>query len=136
MRYTFDIAKCDKIFDYLLQEKQIKLPSNHVISSPEQLKKHTYCKWHDSYSHATNDCNVFHRQVQSAINEGRLKFAESPQMNIDKDLFSANMNTVRPSQAESTKGKEVVIGEDRQPRMIRSKNPKIGRWKKNERSKS
>jgi hypothetical protein len=35
MRYTFDVAKCDKIFDYLLQEKQIKLPSGHVISSPE-----------------------------------------------------------------------------------------------------
>jgi hypothetical protein len=31
MRYTFDVAKCDRIFDYLLQEKQIKLPSNHVI---------------------------------------------------------------------------------------------------------
>jgi hypothetical protein len=25
MRYTFDVAKCDRIFDYLLQEKQIKL---------------------------------------------------------------------------------------------------------------
>jgi hypothetical protein len=35
MCYTFDVAKCDKIFDYLLQEKQIKLPSNHVIPSPE-----------------------------------------------------------------------------------------------------
>jgi hypothetical protein len=44
MRYTFDVAKCDRIFDYLLQEKQIKLPSNHVIPSLEQLKKHAYCK--------------------------------------------------------------------------------------------
>jgi hypothetical protein len=33
--YTFDIAKCDSIFDYLLQKKQIKLPSGHVIPSPE-----------------------------------------------------------------------------------------------------
>jgi hypothetical protein len=31
IRYTFDVAKCDIIFDYLLQEKQIKLPSGHVI---------------------------------------------------------------------------------------------------------
>jgi hypothetical protein len=31
MRYTFDVAKCDMIFDYLMQEKQIKLPSRHVI---------------------------------------------------------------------------------------------------------
>jgi hypothetical protein len=56
-------------------------------------------------------------------------------MKLDKDLFPANMNTieldgkrvmVRPSQAKSTKGKEVVIGEERQPRMIRPKNPEIG----------
>jgi hypothetical protein len=35
---TFNVAKCDRIFDYLLQEKQIKLPSNHVIPPLEQLK--------------------------------------------------------------------------------------------------
>jgi hypothetical protein len=57
--YTFNVAKCDRIFDYLVQEKQIKLPSNHVISLEEQLKKHVHCKWYNSYSHATNDCNVF-----------------------------------------------------------------------------
>jgi hypothetical protein len=38
IRFTFDITKCDRIFDYLLREKQIKLPSNHVIPSSEQLK--------------------------------------------------------------------------------------------------
>jgi hypothetical protein len=63
-------------------------------------------------------------------------------MKLDKDSFSANMNTVEldgkkvlvwPSQAES---KDVVIGEERQPRMMRVKNLEIGRWKKNERSKS
>jgi hypothetical protein len=133
--FTFNITKCVRIFNYLLQEKQIKLPSNHIIPSSEQLKKHAYCKWHNSYSHATNDCNVFRRQVQSAINEGRLKFAESPQMKLDKDPFLANLNMVEldgkkvlvwPSQAESTKGKEVVIGEERQSRMIRPKNRKIG----------
>jgi hypothetical protein len=70
MCYTFDVTKCDRIFDYLLQEKQIKLPSDHVIPSSEQLKKHAYCEWHNSYSHGTNDCNIFHRQTQSAINEG------------------------------------------------------------------
>jgi hypothetical protein len=118
MCYTFDVVKCDRIFDYLLQEKQIKLPSDHVIPLSEQLKKHTYCKWHNSYSHATNDCNVFCRHVQLVINEGRLKFAENPQMKLDKDPFPTNMNMVelegkkvliRPSQAESTKGKDVIV---------------------------
>jgi hypothetical protein len=31
MHYTFDVSKCDRIFDYLLQEKQIKLSCGHVI---------------------------------------------------------------------------------------------------------
>ncbi len=62
-------------------------------------------------------------------------FTESPPIKLDKDLFPANMNMVelegkkvllQPSQAELTKGKKVVIGEERQPRMIRPKNPKIG----------
>jgi hypothetical protein len=65
-------------------------------------------------------------------------------MKLDKDPFSANMNMVKldgtkvlaqPSQAESTKGKEVVIGEERQSRMIGPKNLEIGQWKKNKRSK-
>jgi hypothetical protein len=137
MRYTFNVAKCDRIFDYLLQEKQIKLPSGHVIPLLEQLKKHAYCKWHNSYSHATNDYNIFRRQVQSAINEGQLKFTESQQMKLDKDSFPVNMNMVglegkkvlvRPSQAETTKEKEVVLGEERPPRMIKPKSLKDGQW--------
>jgi hypothetical protein len=33
---------------------------------------------------------------------------------------------VRPSQADTTKGKEVIIGEERPPRMIKLKSPKDG----------
>jgi hypothetical protein len=56
-------------------------------------------------------------------------------MKLNKDLFPANMNTVEldgknvllgSSQAELTKGKDVIIGEERHPRMIRPKNPEIG----------
>jgi hypothetical protein len=73
----------------------------------------------------------------------QLKFAESPQMKLDKDPFPTIMKTVeldgkkvlvRPSQAESTKGKDAFIGEERQPMMIRPTNPEISQWKKNERS--
>jgi GH43 family beta-xylosidase len=137
MRYTFGVAKCYRIFEYLLQEKQIKLSSGHVIPSSKQLKKHAYYKWHNSYSHATNDCNVFRQHVQSTINEGQLKFTERPQIKLDKDPFSANMNMVEldgtkgliwPSQAESTKGKEVIIGEERPPKMIKPKSSKDGQW--------
>jgi hypothetical protein len=65
-------------------------------------------------------------------------------MKLDKDPFSANMNMVelegkkvlvQPSQAETTNGKEVVIGEERSPRMIKPKSPKDDQWQKNERGK-
>ena len=38
-KFAFDITKVDRIFDFLLQEGQIKLSPNHVIPSAEELKK-------------------------------------------------------------------------------------------------
>jgi hypothetical protein len=58
-------------------------------------------------------------------------------MKLDKDLFPTNMNLVelngkkvlvQLSQAESTKGKNVVIGEERPLRMIKPKSLKDGQW--------
>ncbi len=49
-------------------------------------------------------------------------------MKLDKDLFLANINMIeldgkkvliQPSQAESTKRKDVIVGEERPPRMIK-----------------
>jgi hypothetical protein len=65
-------------------------------------------------------------------------------MKLDKDPFPANMNVVEldgkkvlvlPSQAESTKENEVVIGEERPPRMVKPKSLKDVQWQKNEGSK-
>jgi hypothetical protein len=62
-------------------------------------------------------------------------------MKLNKDPFLVNMNLVeldgkkvlvRPSQVESTKGKEVIIGEELPMRMIKEKSLKDGQWKKNE----
>jgi hypothetical protein len=56
-------------------------------------------------------------------------------MKLDKDPFPMNMNRVeldgkkilvQPSQAESTKGKDVIIAEEQPPRMIKPK--KSERW--------
>jgi hypothetical protein len=56
-------------------------------------------------------------------------------------MFLANMSMVklegkkvlvRSSQAEMTKGKKVIIGEERPPRMIKPKSSKDGQWQKNE----
>jgi hypothetical protein len=59
MRYTFDMSKCDRLFDLLLQGGVIRLTKGHAIPSANILAKKTYCKWHDSYTHTTNECNYF-----------------------------------------------------------------------------
>jgi len=93
-KFAFDITKADRIFDFLLQEGQIKLSPNHVIPSAEELKKIKYYKWHNATSHSTNECKVFRQQLQSAIESGRIKFdsskAQKP-MKIDQHPFPTNM---------------------------------------------
>jgi hypothetical protein len=69
IKFTFDVAKCEKIFDKLHKAGCLKM--SHIIPPLDEMKQKAYCRWHNSFSHATNDCNVFRRQVQSAINEGR-----------------------------------------------------------------
>jgi hypothetical protein len=103
-----------KIFDELLKNGNIKI--NHTFPSADELKCRAYCKWHNSFSHATNDCNVFRRQIQSAINEGRLKFQE---MQVDTEPFPMNMIDfegkrvlVRPNTAD--KGKAIIIDNARE----------------------
>ena len=50
----------------------------------DELKRHAYYKLHNTFSHATNDCNIFRKQIQSAINEGRLVIFG---MQIDQNPF-------------------------------------------------
>jgi hypothetical protein len=116
VKFTFNVGKCDKIFDELLKNGNIKI--NHIVPSADELKRRAYCKWYNSFSHATNDCNVFRRQIQSAINEGRLKFQE---MQVDTEPFPMNMIDfegkrilVWPNTADKGKDKEIIIGNTRE----------------------
>jgi hypothetical protein len=59
VKFTINVGKYDKIFDELLKSGNIKI--NHIIPSAGELKRRAYCKWHDSFSHVTNDCNIFRR---------------------------------------------------------------------------
>jgi hypothetical protein len=59
MKFTFDVSKCDKMFDVLVKGGVIRLAEGHVIPTIDSLAKRRYCKWHDSYSHNTNECNYF-----------------------------------------------------------------------------
>jgi hypothetical protein len=73
---------------YLMNYSNGNIKIKHIVPSTDELKRRAYCKWHNSFSHATNDCNVFRRQIQSAINEGRLKFQE---MQVDTEPFPVNV---------------------------------------------
>jgi hypothetical protein len=96
----FNVGKCDRIFDELLKNGNIKI--NHTVPSADELKRRAYCKWHNSFSLATNDCNVFRRQIQSAINEGRLKFQE---MRARKSWFGQ----IQPIKAKARKQSSAML---------------------------
>ena len=121
-RFTFDVSKCDRIFDELLRDGNIKL--SHAIPPLEELKRRAYCKWHNSFCHATNDCNIFRRQIQSAINEGRLALHEMQVGEVSFLLHTIDLNNakvlIRPEQAEGAKGKNMIIGEER-PKNVNDK---------------
>jgi hypothetical protein len=55
--YMFNVAKCDKIFGELHKGGYIKI--SHTLPLLEELKRRAFCKWYNSFSHATNNCNVF-----------------------------------------------------------------------------
>jgi hypothetical protein len=66
-----------------------------------------YCKWHKATSHDTNDCKIFRQQIQSAIEQGRLKF-ETPtkaekSMKIDQHPFPTN--TIEVSRKDTSRVK-------------------------------
>jgi hypothetical protein len=79
-----------------------------------------YCKWHNATSHDTNNCKILKQQIQSAMDQGNLKFeipakVENP-MKIDQHPFSTNAIEVSSKDTshikllmlESTQNKGVV----------------------------
>jgi hypothetical protein len=139
IKYTFDVSKCDKLFDVLVKGGGvIKLTEGHVISRDDQLGKRKYCKWHDSYSHMTNECNYFCQQVQSVLNDGRLTLGEGNKMKLDVDPFPVGMVNleekkilVHSIQASTTQGKNMIVSDELKHRMIVAHNPEVGVWKEN-----
>jgi hypothetical protein len=47
IKFTFDVAKCDKIFDELHKAGCIKM--SHTIPLLDELKRKAYCRWHNSF---------------------------------------------------------------------------------------
>ncbi|CAL8085528.1 unnamed protein product [Prunus armeniaca] len=85
--YTFDLTRAGAIFDLLLTEKKVKLSFGHKISKPEELKGKTFCKYHSSWSHNTNNCVVLRDIIQKLIDEKKLQFPEKAAMQVDSKPF-------------------------------------------------
>lgn len=83
--YTFDVSKCDEIFDLLVKDGQLIVPLDLKDPSIEQKKKRGFCKVHNFLGHKTSYCVLFRDLVQKALNEGRLQFGEKPKMQFDTD---------------------------------------------------
>jgi hypothetical protein len=82
--YTFDVTKCEDIFDLLVKDGQMVVPPGTKIPPSEQRQKRGFCKYHNYLGHNTSNCYLFRDLVQKAIQEGRLKFA-GRRMKIDVD---------------------------------------------------
>lgn len=119
VKCTFDTSKCERIFYELLKLGYLKI--SHNIPPVDEIRRKPYCKFHNSFSHHTNDCNYFHKHIQAAIDDVRLTFHE---MGVDKRSFPAAVNTMnlqqtsakvllRPNQTDNAKGKNVVVGEEK-----------------------
>jgi hypothetical protein len=110
-RYDLDVSKTDTIFDLLMKEKHLRPPPNHVLPSPEELKK-KWCKWHNSPSHHTNECRVFKQHTQSTIQQGHIMFDDLKKlMKIDGHPFPVSM--IEGSTALINKYKKKREREDR-----------------------
>jgi hypothetical protein len=73
-----------------------------------------------------------------AINDGRLTLGDGGKMKLDTNPFPVGMLElmnkkilVRTDQAETTKGKNLVIFDDPHDWMIKPDNPEVGVWKEN-----
>jgi hypothetical protein len=75
------------------------------------------------------------------LNDDRLTLGDGHKMRLDADPFLVNMNMinfkekqvlVRTSQADTTKGKRVIVSDEPKLRMITLENPEPGKWKVNQ----
>jgi hypothetical protein len=89
--FDFDESKIERIFDLLLREKQLKLPKGHKFPTAHELQGRPYCKWHHLFTHNTNDCKEHHRQIQSAIEQGRLILGQFTMKVDTQPLRGVNM---------------------------------------------
>jgi len=83
--YTFDVSKCDEIYDLLVANGQLVAHKDVKIPPLEQRQKRGFFKYHNFLGHDTSQCSLFRDLVQKGFNEGRLKFGNKPKPHIQVD---------------------------------------------------
>jgi len=119
--YDFNIIKLDKLFDFLLERGQIKLPVNYVMLPPDRLKNKKFCKFYNTTSHSTNECRIFWQHIQRAIQQGKLKSDTPWKMKVDDNPFPRDQNMV---DVKLLKGKTKVLTSTR-AKETRTVDPKM-----------
>ncbi|XP_050919014.1 uncharacterized protein LOC127136510 [Lathyrus oleraceus] len=69
--YTFDVSKCEEIFDLLVKDGQMVVPPGTKMPPLEQRHKRGFCKYHNYLGHNTSNCHLFKDLVQKAIQDRR-----------------------------------------------------------------
>jgi hypothetical protein len=62
--YTFDVSKCEEIFDLLVADGIILMPKNMKLPPLEQRKKRGFCKFHGFLGHNLSRCTRLRDFVQ------------------------------------------------------------------------
>ena len=97
------------------------MPDNYVMLPPDQFKNKKFWMFHNATSHSTNECRIFRRHIQRAIQQGRLKFDTPRKMKVDDNPFARDQNMV---DARLLKGKTKVLTSTRS-RETRTVDPEM-----------
>ncbi|CAL8993535.1 unnamed protein product, partial [Prunus brigantina] len=97
-----------------MSSAEVKLSFGHKIPKPEELKGKTFCKYHSSWSHNTNNCVVLRDVIQQLIDEKKLQFPEKTAMQVDSKPFpppvinmvNAQLRAEYREERQPSKGKE------------------------------
>jgi acyl-CoA thioesterase len=69
----------------------LKLPEGHKFPTAQELQGRPYYKWHHLFTHNTNGCKELRRQIQSAIEQGRLILGQFTMKVDTRPFLGVNM---------------------------------------------
>jgi hypothetical protein len=94
----------------------LRITVRNRFFSKKELKGRDYCKWHNTYTHATKSCVTFRNVIQDKIDKIVLKFPEVPEesMAVDADPFPfVDVNTTFVDFSSLIPNKNLCVETDR-----------------------